>query len=80
MPGLKPLTIEVLRKTTEPHPVVFDRVIGGTIYLDEAKRIARRLLEVADSDIKPEGYRILTYEQQVVYEWHVADDEKTSFT
>ena len=80
MSGLKPLTIEVLGKTTEPHTVVFDRVIGGTIYLDEAKRIARHLFEVADAGITPQGYRILTFEQQVIFEWHVSNDENTSVT
>ena len=76
MSGLKPLTIEVLGEMTgSDHPVVLDRVVGGTLYLFEAKRIAQRLFDIADADIPPQGYRILNCEQQVIYEWHAADDE-----
>ena len=72
-----PLTIEVLGGSNGAHPVVLDRVIGGTIYLEEAKRIGHRLLEVAEGDIPPRGFRILNPERQTLYEWHVGDDEAT---
>jgi hypothetical protein len=79
MPDLKPLTIEVLGESKELQPVVLDRVIGGTIYLDEAKRIGRRLFEVADTDIQPRGFRILSHEQRVLFEWRAGDDEAKVF-
>jgi hypothetical protein len=63
-----PLTIEVLGECEKNNPVVVDRVKDGTIYWDEAKRIGRRL--------PPKGFRILSC-QQVLYEWHVGDDEAT---
>jgi hypothetical protein len=56
---------------------VLDRVIGGTIYLDEAKRIGRRLFEMVDGE-PPRGFRVLSPQQQVLYEWHVGDDDTTS--
>lgn len=74
MSDRKPLTIEVLGGSNETQPVVLDRVIGGTIYLDEAKRIGHRLFEIAGGDIPPQGFRILSPEQQVLYEWHVGSD------
>lgn len=78
MSDRKPLTIEVLGGSAETHPVVLDRVIGGTIYLDEAKRIGHRLLEIADGHIPPRGFRVLGPNQQVLYEWHVDGDEPTN--
>jgi hypothetical protein len=76
MPDRMPLTIEVLGGGDGKHPVVFDRVTGGTIYLDEAKRIGRRLFEIADGDIR-KGFRILDPGRQVLYEWHAGDSETT---
>jgi hypothetical protein len=71
----QPLTIEILGLGNGTHPVVLDRVIGGTIYLDEAKRIGHRLFAVADGETSPWGFRVLTSQHHVVYEWHVGDDE-----
>jgi hypothetical protein len=75
MSDLKALTIEVLGGSNGAHPAVLDRVIGGTVYLDEAKRIGRRLLEITDGDVVPQGFRILSSDRQVLYEWRVGDDE-----
>jgi len=75
MSDLKPLTIEVLGESIGSQPVVLDRVIGGTIYLDEAKRIGRRLFEITDADVRPRGFRILSHEQRVLFEWHAGDGE-----
>lgn len=72
MLDLRPLTIEVIGQTNGTHPVVLDRVIGGTIYLDEAKRIARRLFDITDAS---RGFRILSHDHQVIYEWCVGGDE-----
>lgn len=72
------LTIEVLGGSNGTHSVVLDRVIGATIYLDEAKRIGRRLFQIVDGETPPRGFRILGSQQQVLYEWHIGDDEPTS--
>lgn len=69
MPGLKPLTIEILGETDGSHAEVLDRVIGGTIFLDEAKRIARHLFEITAAEIPSHGFRILSCEHEVIYEW-----------
>jgi hypothetical protein len=75
MSDSKPLTIEVLGESSGSQPVVLDRVTGGTIYLDEAKRIGQRLFGITDADIRPRGFRILSHEQRVLFEWHAGDDE-----
>jgi hypothetical protein len=74
----KPLTIEVLGLGNGTHPVVLDRVIGGTIYLDEAKRIGHRLFAIVDGETSPWGFRVLSRQQQVLYEWHVENDENSA--
>jgi hypothetical protein len=74
MSDRKPLTIEVLGKSDGTHPAVLDRVTGGTIYLDEAKRIGHRLFEIADADLR-EGFRILDPERRIVHEWRAGDRE-----
>jgi hypothetical protein len=76
MPDRKPLTIEVLGENKGAQAVVLDRVTGGTIYLDEAKRIGRRLFEIADEDMRA-GFRILDPARAVLYEWHAGDSETT---
>ena len=73
----QPLTIEILGLGNGTHPVVLDRVIGATIYLDEAKRIGHRLFAIVDGATSPSGFRILNPQHHVVYEWHVGDDETT---
>jgi hypothetical protein len=73
----EPLTIEVLGGGNRTYPVVLDRVIGGTTYLDEAKRTGRHLLARVGGELLPWGFRVLSPQQQVVYEWHVGDDETT---
>jgi hypothetical protein len=44
----EPLTIEILGKSNGNQPAVLDRVIGGTVYLDEAKRIGYHLLSITE--------------------------------
>ena len=73
MSVLKPLTIEVLGEISGSSPEVLDRVIGGTICLDEAKRIGQRLFKITDADLQPRGFRILSHEQRVLFEWHAGD-------
>jgi hypothetical protein len=51
-----PFTIEILEFDDE-RPVVLDRVIGGSMYLEEAKRIGQHLLSLVDSGTRPHGYR-----------------------
>jgi hypothetical protein len=59
MPAQLPLTIEILG-LRDGAPVVLDRVIGGSVSLDEAKRIGQRLLSIVDAETPPIGYRILS--------------------
>ena len=73
----EPLTIEILGLNNGTHPVVLDRVIGGTVYLDEAKRIGHRLLAIVEGETLPQGFRVLSRQHHVLYEWHVGDDETT---
>jgi hypothetical protein len=74
MPAQLPLTIEILG-SKDGKPVVLDRVIGGSAYLDEAKRIGQRLLSIVDAETPPIGYRILSRDRDVVYDWQVSQDE-----
>jgi hypothetical protein len=67
-----PLTIEILG-LEDGHPVVLDRVIGGSIYLEEAKRIGHHLLSLVDAGTHPAGYCVLTDNHKLVYAWR-ADD------
>ncbi|HZV07670.1 MAG TPA: hypothetical protein VE999_21465 [Gemmataceae bacterium] len=73
----EPLTIEILGRDSGATPVVLDRVMGGTCYLHEAKRIGRHLLSITEGDASPVGFRILGPAYQVLYVWHVGDDEAT---
>jgi hypothetical protein len=41
-------TIEILG-SKEPIPVVLDRVIGGSLHLDEASRVGQHLLSIVDA-------------------------------
>jgi hypothetical protein len=61
-----PFTIEILEFDNE-HLVVIDRVIGGTVYLDEAKRIGQHLLAIGDAGTCPRGYR--SHDHELVYTW-----------
>jgi hypothetical protein len=73
MPAQLPLTIEILG-LRDGAPVVLDRVIGGSVSLDEAKRIDQRLLSIVDANT-PIGYRILSRDRDLVYDWQVSQDE-----
>jgi hypothetical protein len=70
----EPLTIEVLTGSNGSRPAVLDRVIGGTVYLDEAKRIGHHLLTITDGT--PKAFRVVSQARQLLYEWHVADGPK----
>jgi hypothetical protein len=65
-----PLTIEVLG-LKEGNLVVLDRVIGATVYVNEAKRIGQRLLAIVDTEIRPEGFRIISDDHEMIYAWQV---------
>jgi hypothetical protein len=77
MIDLEPLTIEILGRINGGAPAVLDRVIGGTCHLDEAKRIGRHLLSIAEGNASPVGFRILNPAQQILYTWHIGDDDAT---
>jgi hypothetical protein len=64
------LTIEIL--ALGPGPLVVDRVISGTAYLDEAKRIGERLLSRTE-EAEHGGYRILSCDSEVLYTWPAGD-------
>jgi hypothetical protein len=72
-----PLTIEIIG-SKDGNLVVLDRVIGGTVNVEEAKRIGRRLLFIADTEIRPDGYRILTDDHELIYAWQVAQRDEFS--
>jgi hypothetical protein len=71
----RPLTVEVLGTSNEGLPSVLDRVIGGTCSLDEAKRIGRHLVSIAEG--KPDAFRVLSQTNLLLYEWHLGDAQKT---
>ena len=71
-----PLTIEILG-LKDGAPVVVERVIGGTVYLDEAKRIGQHLLSIVDAEAAPTGYRILNHNHERIYDWEVGRDEQS---
>jgi hypothetical protein len=75
MPDKAPLTIEIIG-ITEGRSVVLDRVIGGTVYIDEAKQIGQRLLSIVDAEITPTGYRI--HDHDLIYDWQVGQADKPS--
>lgn len=70
----EPLTIEVLGAGNDAQGAVLDRVIGGTIDLDEAKRIGHRLLSITEG--APTAFRVVSQAHELLYEWYVADDPK----
>jgi hypothetical protein len=70
-----PLTIEIIG-IKKGRLVVLDRVIGGTIFIDEAKRIGERLLSIVDAEAAPTGYRILSYDHDLIYDWQVGQDDQ----
>jgi hypothetical protein len=61
-----PLTIEVLGATNGSRPTVLDRVIGGTVYLDEAKRIGHHLLSIIECEALPKGFRVLSPDRRIL--------------
>jgi hypothetical protein len=63
-----PFTIEILDFGDEP-PLVLDQVIGGSAYLEEAKRIGQHLLSIVDAGTRPHGYRIFSKDRELVYTW-----------
>jgi hypothetical protein len=67
-----PFTIEILEFEDES-PAVLDRVIGGSVYFEEAKRIGQHLLSFVDTGTRPRGYRVLSHDQEVVYIWRPDD-------
>ena len=69
-----PFTIEVLGRTNGDQLAVLDRVIGGTVDLDEAKRIGHHLLSITDG--APAAFRVVSGAHQLLYEWHAADEPK----
>jgi hypothetical protein len=70
-----PFTIEILGLDHD-RPVIVDRVIGGSMYFEEAKRIGQHLLSIADVETHPQGYRILTNDHELVYVWRPADNQE----
>ena len=70
----QPLTIEVFG-LKDRNPVVLDRVIGGSVSLDEAKRIGRRLFSIVDAEIR-QGFRILGHDHELIYDWQSGEAEK----
>jgi hypothetical protein len=63
-----PLTIEIVDLAPEG-PVVIDRVLGATPYLEEAKRIGRHLLSIRERSGSAGGYRVLSADQKLLYSW-----------
>ena len=70
----EPLTIEVLGGSNGTQPAILDRVIGGTVDLDEAKRIGHHLVSITEGT--PKAFRVLSQTHQLLYEWHVANEPK----
>lgn len=64
-----PLTIEILG-FEGGQPVVLDRVIGGSAYLEEAKRIGQHLLSVSDAGT---GYCVLNHDHELIFAWKAGD-------
>jgi hypothetical protein len=72
-----PFTIEIL-EFEDGRPVVRDRVIGGSVYLEEAKRIGQHLLSLVDAGTRTHGYRVLNHDHELVYDWQPDDDDEAS--
>ena len=75
MPVKQPLTIEILGSKNGT-PAILDRVIGASVFLEEAKQIAQRLLSRVEAETAPTGYRILSQGQDLAYGWEVGRDEQ----
>src|SRR5258708_5695100 len=71
-----PYTIEIL-EFEDDRPVVLDRVIGGSVYLEEAKRIGQHLLSIVDSGTRPKGYRDLSHDHALPHTWQPGDGDGT---
>jgi hypothetical protein len=67
-----PFTIEILEFEDE-RSVVIDRVIGGSVYFEEAKRIGQHLLSIVDAGTRPRGYRVVSNNHELVYTWRSGD-------
>jgi hypothetical protein len=67
-----PLSVEVFG-LKDGEPVILDRVVGATVYVDEAKRIGRRMLSKVDARTQPRGYRILS-DYELIYTWRIAHE------
>ena len=78
MADREPLTIEVLAVPQGGQAAVLDCVIGGTVYLDEAKRIGHHLLSITEGKDRPEGFRIVDSTDQVLYVWHAENNGPTT--
>ena len=70
-----PFTIEILEFGDE-RPLVPDRVIGGSVYLEEAKRIGQHLLAIVDAGTRPHGYRIFSNDRELVYTSRPGDNDE----
>jgi hypothetical protein len=68
------LTIEVLSGNGASEAAALDRVVGGTIDLNEAKRIGHRLFAITEGS--PKTFRIVSSSRQLLCEWHVGDEPK----
>ncbi|MEW6394975.1 MAG: hypothetical protein AB1582_10520 [Pseudomonadota bacterium] len=71
-----PFTIEILGFEHDC-PVVLDRVVGDSVYFEEAKRIGQHLLSIVEGP-QPRGYRVLTNDQQLVFTWRPGDIDGNS--
>jgi hypothetical protein len=68
------LTIEILALGLGA--LVVDRVTGGTVYFDEAKRIGQHLLSRTEVEVGRGGYRILNSGLRALYTWPSGDRAK----
>jgi hypothetical protein len=75
MPDRQLLTIEVFG-LEDGIPSVLDRVIGGSVHLDEAKQIGRRLFSIVDAETRPEGFRILGHDHELIYDWQAGQADE----
>ena len=76
----QPFTIEILGLDDHDNLVIVDRVIGGSAYLEEAKRIGQRLIAIADVETHPRGYRVLTNDCKMVFVWSIDENAEQRAT
>jgi hypothetical protein len=69
-----PFTIEILEFDDE-RQVVIDRVIGGSVYLEEAMRICRHLLSIVDAGTR---FRVLSNDHELVFTWPPSHGDETT--